>query len=638
MSNPNSILPSLQKYITVSGNHFNYADYGIRLNLYSKLVLNIFNNEINLNSSGFSNLNGKGITLETFNSLLTSQIPFNPNEVDLYSPHIYNNQIEKLGTGIYLNRTPYAEVYGNRIKYESGGGLKYGIRAVNVWGLNLHDHSGSNSYIEGSSIVTNSKGIDFENCNKFKICDNHVKTNGQGITVEGSTTINSAAITITCNEMESSQYGFGLLGNANIGSQPLGGGSSSNNQWTPSNYYNTGNSNNASHTWSNSFYANKSTFYTYSGGTCENTNNLPPNNHINNFHVSGSCSNNCPNITCPEFGFPAIYTGVINILGSAITNVFTKVCPNPPCRMEDEVEDTIPVYDSPEELFIAKQEVYRILLSDTTLKDSSELFTEFLDTCTSNNIGKLQEIEDYIAITSADTASTADSLINYFYGLIQDNTWEGGIYSAEYLIAKNILDSLLISKYYFASSANDDIVPENIVVSNQKTYNDILLKTMLLGVDTFTNSQIEDLWNIAHQCPKYGGLSVYNARAMLGYALDTIIDYPDTCTINPSYRLEQKHSKTIGDENNNSGYFKVYPNPSNNLLLIKYMNSGDEKGATRMKVTDIIGREIKSLTLEELSGKTQMSVTDFREGIYFVTWMDNKGIKYQQKVIIIHSY
>ena len=215
----------------------------------------------------------------------------------------------------------------------------------------------------------------------------------------------------------------------------------------------------------------------------------------------------------------------------------------------------------------------------------------FLDTCRYNNIGKLCALDSVIAVFEKDS----------------------GTRRVETLI-----------------DMNDDITATNTVEATHKVVNDIRLKTLLSEVETFTTQQLQDLWEISQSCPSVQGMGVYTARALLGIALDTVLDYPDTCAVETE---NLRRDFSAGEPP--ISLLQIYPNPADRSIIITYHNPYDlADGKTEMFVFDALGKEMSRLALTDVGGTVQLNTSAWPGGVYVVRWTDNGGKQHSAKFVI----
>ncbi len=79
--------------------------------------------------------------------------------------------------------------------------------------------------------------------------------------------------------------------------------------------------------------------------------------------------------------------------------------------------------------------------------------------------------------------------------------------------------------------------------------------------------------------------------------------------------------------------FRVYPNPTNNLLTISFNN--EDLGTTDLEIIDLSGRTVFNKSLKSSNNKyyEQLSVSQFQKGLYILSIKTNSGLV-QRKIVI----
>lgn len=80
--------------------------------------------------------------------------------------------------------------------------------------------------------------------------------------------------------------------------------------------------------------------------------------------------------------------------------------------------------------------------------------------------------------------------------------------------------------------------------------------------------------------------------------------------------------------------FKVFPNPTTNVLNVVYQNN-DNKSGLRVELIDTFGRIIYT-TITKNNQPTQISLANFTEGVYVLTVYDGKIKLHQSKVVKVN--
>ncbi|MEO5641767.1 MAG: T9SS type A sorting domain-containing protein [Bacteroidia bacterium] len=153
--------------------------------------------------------------------------------------------------------------------------------------------------------------------------------------------------------------------------------------------------------------------------------------------------------------------------------------------------------------------------------------------------------------------------------------------------------------------ANAAITPTTAYETNQQQYNSIYLDALALSIDSLGPQQISDLFDIALQCPNEGGNAVFEARALLNWALNTSLAFSDSCY--SSARIG------TGSENPNP-IAQVFPNPNDGNITLTY--ALENITAARFDVCDALGRVLFSTSLDPEKSKMDMQIIGLANGAY----------------------
>ena len=138
---------------------------------------------------------------------------------------------------------------------------------------------------------------------------------------------------------------------------------------------------------------------------------------------------------------------------------------------------------------------------------------------------------------------------------------------------------------------------------------------------------------MAMKCPYYDGIAVYQARYVLSAFGETNI--VNTC------ELVEKPKKVISQNGNKSGinndplssneYFKIFPNPTKNVLNIDFKVNENE--AVQIEIIDVMG---KVQLRERLNASTfhRIQLNDMNSAIYFYRLIKNDTAIYSGKLIV----
>ncbi len=171
--------------------------------------------------------------------------------------------------------------------------------------------------------------------------------------------------------------------------------------------------------------------------------------------------------------------------------------------------------------------------------------------------------------------------------------------------------------YAQAYIKNLSIIDENLIETNKKIVNDILIRCKMN--DTLPDStMILNLTNIAYQYPLAGGEAVYWARAILH------LDIED---IGISLRKRPK------GEVKNASYSIIYPNPAKDI--INFRTTIETNSNSILEIKDEYGRAIKLVEMNKGIHELSIPIIEMPNGIYFYSLKsENKVLDFGRFVII----
>ena len=263
---------------------------------------------------------------------------------------------------------------------------------------------------------------------------------------------------------------------------------------------------------------------------------------------------------------------------------------------------------------------------DTTLNAAftlGEHTTAALDSLQSEMESKLDSLHwvdwQYNFGVEVDTAallakhqSLLDSL-SYLYQEGEDQI------EAIQLYRENFLDQ--------ADIGNSAISASEVFEVNEQDVNSLFLETVAIGIDTFTEAQITELWAIADQCPLAGGDAVFKARSLYSL-IDPLVKYQDEerCASEPEARL--KATKL-----NAASAFRLIPNPARNEIQVMFAQPLD-RGASII-IYDTQGRLHKIQDLEAGQAVFRINTEQLPSGLYYCKLYGVEGLYNARKLVII---
>ena len=156
-----------------------------------------------------------------------------------------------------------------------------------------------------------------------------------------------------------------------------------------------------------------------------------------------------------------------------------------------------------------------------------------------------------------------------------------------------------------------------------------------LGIDS-NNAVYNDchLYDInSHQWINQNSLPSFGRKGCMAFTFNNNFYLAAGIDVSNTRLIETWKASTINaiKESDNSD-FVIYPNPANTIMNLEFgIKNGMQATKYMVRVTNIIGEEIKSLRLKIVPGKTEIDISNLDNGIYFLSAGSSK-----QKIIIQH--
>ncbi|MCO6490055.1 MAG: T9SS type A sorting domain-containing protein [Phaeodactylibacter sp.] len=178
-----------------------------------------------------------------------------------------------------------------------------------------------------------------------------------------------------------------------------------------------------------------------------------------------------------------------------------------------------------------------------------------------------------------------------------------------------------------AEIGNSAISANEVFEVNEQDVNSLFLETVAMGIDTFTEAQITELWAIADQCPLAGGDAVFKARSLYSL-IDPLIKYEDEelCASEPEERAMVVQEAEI------AASFQLIPNPAKDELNVKL--AAPVESNTWFIVQDMQGRIHLKKDLNAGGTMYNINTSQLPSGIYYCT-IKSLGIAHKTEKLII---
>ena len=193
-------------------------------------------------------------------------------------------------------------------------------------------------------------------------------------------------------------------------------------------------------------------------------------------------------------------------------------------------------------------------------------------------------------------------------------------------------DAVANNNKALALSKNNSINPTNPVQQKTKRTNELMLKLNSNCNYQYTNTELQDLVNMANEC-EVKGWYVAEARSILNSISGTLNNYADNCEdTKASARMtnneEEKPTTLIEPKRS----FTLFPNPNNGSMTLTYDLGKDTEA--NMNLYDVTGKLISTYNLSNTIGSIEINEDQLKNGIYFYCILVN-GIKVNTNKIVI---
>jgi len=485
--------------------------------------------------------------------------------------------VKKVATSV----VPY-NIFGNscRTRYALTG-MRTGIEIRGCRGLNIvNNHTNytptGTAYVAGDNIQA--YGLFVQNSTNMTIRCNLLENAGRSMTFDGPcSSSTTAGFGITQNTMRRAQHGLVLLSSSTVIGQQGDIVFASNNVWdmstTPNFIFQTvssaSNTNTASPIYVKAIGGTNVTVPTLNSGSPipYSTTGSPPGIRPSIFFPLVACSGTPP---------PALATGSSGMTSAQILSYTTDL------KNLEEDSTLLPTYNI----------------------ESRWQLRKFV----------FDEVDDNMPYSSHPALWT-------FY-----SSHLGGNFNKFVLVDRKISQGFFIQ----ANIINNNIVPVNIVESNQKEVNTQILLGLTTPSYVYSAGDINTLYAIAYQCPLQGGNAVYQARIALMTIAENVIEFPDNCDYNSERSMQTMNSNSVAEVNNP---FKLYPNPNNGNMVLEYIINATDKA--EINISDISGKLINSYLLNSDENKVTINEEHLKNGVYFYQVIINGKVKQSDKLIII---
>ncbi|MEO5569893.1 MAG: T9SS type A sorting domain-containing protein [Bacteroidia bacterium] len=607
-------------------NIFDWANYGINtfncnLTVENSTFRNLFsygiwagqNTSLTAHDNDFNKTIPRGIHCEHFvitldayrNTFTDVNYAFDLTD-QVYTIHIYDNTITNsvkyaiYATNTYLNSPngiSDVDIYNNTISCPAtvkGNGIYWSetIPPPNNWSFKIHDNPVMTGLKKGVELLnvwnpeithnpqieiinsTGGFGIKTTNCIEPVIYDNHIEGDEATACTNTTTGIineNCNDAIVNCNYVNNFNKGF------NFKIQTIGNNFLKNTMArckdqfyltkNPQGLHNLGSANGASeNVWIQNNIPDNCELFLNTNGNKSNKLSI---GGFTNFYVLNS-ANSIPSLS--------------NMSGNGsyvCTYQTTTLLPIDPCGAigNTPVDAIIKLaYDSiafDDETrgyeWLADQFLLDVLKKKQELATSDPVFQEALAQLEQTNHGIISGINYFLSVFMRDSAN-----------------------------ADAIRDSIRI--------LDDNFNPSGTAEINFKLLNSIRFIALDAGGYAYLGqSEVDQLHEIAYQCPEEGGTAVYLARAILDIINGEAGDYESSCEDLPRFENIQEY-----DEFN----FEIgYPIPASSFVTFNYLLPEQTEGT--LVILNSLSEKVKLIKFTNRENSISLSLENFSSGIYF---------------------
>jgi hypothetical protein len=242
--------------------------------------------------------------------------------------------------------------------------------------------------------------------------------------------------------------------------------------------------------------------------------------------------------------------------------------------------------------WMLEKDLFERLSDNQAMLNSKPLYQDFYESKEQTSIGDIKRFEEAL-LTLEDSVLVTDS-------------------------------TSLATQVDYVASINSQIQADSEYEQNRKWVNELHLRTIAQGNVTFTNTQKQQLFDLANQCPFAGGDAVFIARTLYN-----LIDHnayfndEEICANLVAFKKEQKVKKTVADLS-----VSISPNPASEIVDITIKNSLEDLIIT---IYNTAGQLLGSASINNY---VELNVSDFPNGVYLVKFSNGADILHQQRLII----
>ena len=224
---------------------------------------------------------------------------------------------------------------------------------------------------------------------------------------------------------------------------------------------------------------------------------------------------------------------------------------------------------------------------------------------------------------------TINPLVRQFINRLRQTSIQNFV-TVEQIIARlfdsNLNENQFNAHVFRAIAINGSSLSRFSIEDYHAEANEIYLNTWAVGIDTFTQNQVEALRFIAALCYSQAGDATYKARVML-FSVDTNA-FETLC----NESLAEKTPYAVQVSSEVDARFILHPNPTEELLYVDCI--GDNEIEALLTLTNLTGRKVFERIINCSTRDESLHIGMLHSGIYIASISLNEKTLHKEKLFI----
>jgi len=221
---------------------------------------------------------------------------------------------------------------------------------------------------------------------------------------------------------------------------------------------------------------------------------------------------------------------------------------------------------------------------------------------------------EYIQTRLSDSLKRGKKYCVNFYVSLVDSVWYATDVIGAYFSDTAVTHIDSTNKYYLLPEVPQVFNPHGKLISDKKNWTLISGSFIAKGGEQYIT--IGNFFNDNNTSVLFVGGSAWDGYAESGYYIDdvSVVECPPDTEVTTAM------------------LFTIYPSPAQNEFTIKYKNL-DVTSAT-LVLTDVCGRKVKEIKINNSAGKETVSIEGIASGIYLYRLIANEDVLCKGKMVV----